>query len=112
MLQGKLSAILSSFIQLPFVIKIFVLSIFEWLFYTGFTVTICEINSLCIGTLSWTCIFKRNTKSTVYGISKSNAVALYKLALLAIKRFAASLTRGSTVSLSKTLDHLLSTCST
>ena len=32
------SAILSTFIKLPFVIKIFVLSIFEWLFYTGFTV--------------------------------------------------------------------------
>ena len=32
------SAILSTFIKLPFVIKIFVLSIFEWPFYTGFTV--------------------------------------------------------------------------
>ena len=31
------SAILSTFIKLPFVIKIFVLSIYEWL-YTGFTV--------------------------------------------------------------------------
>ena len=31
------SAILSTFIKLPFVIKIFVLSIFEWLFYTCFT---------------------------------------------------------------------------
>ena len=39
MLQGEHSAILSTFIKLPFVIKIFVLSIFEWLFYTGFTVT-------------------------------------------------------------------------
>ena len=29
---------LSTFIKLPFVIKIFVLSIFELLFYTGFTV--------------------------------------------------------------------------
>ena len=29
------SAILSTFIKLPFVIKIFVLSIFEWPFYTG-----------------------------------------------------------------------------
>ena len=38
MLQGEHSAILSTFIQLPFVIKICVLSIFEWLFYTGFTV--------------------------------------------------------------------------
>ena len=34
------SAIISTFIILPFVIKIFVLSIFEWLFYTGFTVYI------------------------------------------------------------------------
>ena len=32
------SAILSAFIKLPFIIKIFVLSIFEWVFYTGFTV--------------------------------------------------------------------------
>ena len=38
MLQGEHSAILSTFIMLPFIIKIFVLSIFEWLFYTGFTV--------------------------------------------------------------------------
>ena len=32
------SAILSTFIKLPFVIKICVLSIFEWLLNTGFTV--------------------------------------------------------------------------
>ena len=38
MLQGEHSAILLNFIKLPFVIKIFVLSIFEWLFYTGFIV--------------------------------------------------------------------------
>ena len=38
MLQGEHSATLSTFIKLPFVIKIIVLSIFEWLFYTGFTV--------------------------------------------------------------------------
>ena len=31
------SSILSTFIKLPFVIKIFILSIFEWPFYTGFT---------------------------------------------------------------------------
>ena len=37
-LQGERSAILSTFIKLPFVIKIFVLSICEWPFYTGFTV--------------------------------------------------------------------------
>ena len=39
MLQGEHSAILSTFIKLLFVIKIFVLSIFEWPFYTGFTVS-------------------------------------------------------------------------
>ena len=38
MLQAEHSAILSTFIKLPFIIKIFVLSIFEWPFYTGFTV--------------------------------------------------------------------------
>ena len=36
--QGEHSAILSTFIKLPFVNKIFVLSIFEWPFYTGFTI--------------------------------------------------------------------------
>ena len=38
MLQGEHSAILSTFIKLSFVIKTFILSIFEWAFYTGFTV--------------------------------------------------------------------------
>ena len=38
MLQGEHSAILLTFIKLPFVFKIFVLSIFEWLLKTGFTV--------------------------------------------------------------------------
>ena len=40
MLQGEHSAILSTFIKLPFVIKIFVLSIFEWPLKTGFTVSV------------------------------------------------------------------------
>ena len=34
------SAILSTFIKLPFVFKTFVLSFFEWLFKTGFTVIV------------------------------------------------------------------------
>ena len=34
------SAILSIFIKLPFVIEIFVLSIFEWPLKTGFTVEV------------------------------------------------------------------------
>ena len=38
MLQGEHSAILLAFIKLPFVIKIFVLTIFEWSLQTGFTV--------------------------------------------------------------------------
>ena len=46
MLQGKHSATPLTFIELPFVIKIFVLSIFEWPFYTGFTVTACFIFSV------------------------------------------------------------------
>ena len=37
MLSGEHSAILSTFIKLSFVIKIFVLSIFEWPLKTGFT---------------------------------------------------------------------------
>ena len=38
MRQGEHAAILTTFIKLPLVIKTFVLSIFEWPFYTGFTV--------------------------------------------------------------------------
>ena len=38
MLQGEHAAILLTFIKLPFVIKMFILSIFEWLFYTGLTI--------------------------------------------------------------------------
>ena len=37
--KGSILQLLSTFIKLPFVIKIFVLSIFEWLFYTDFTLT-------------------------------------------------------------------------
>ena len=42
MLEGEHSTILPTFIKLPFVIKIIVLSIFEWPFYTGFTVYVQE----------------------------------------------------------------------
>ena len=38
MLQSEHSAILSTFIELPFVNRIFVLSIFEWPLKTGFTI--------------------------------------------------------------------------
>ena len=46
MLQGEHSAILLTFIKLPFAINIFVLSILEWLFYAGFTV--CCRNLVCL----------------------------------------------------------------
>ena len=45
MLHGEHSAILLTFIKLPFVIKIFVLSVFEWPFYTGFTVHVFPLKS-------------------------------------------------------------------
>ena len=38
MLQGEHSAILLTFIKLPFIIKIFVSFLFEWPLKTGFTV--------------------------------------------------------------------------
>ena len=54
MLPLEYSAILLTFIKLPFVIKIFVLSIFEWPFYLGFTVLaqikvwLLEVIALCL----------------------------------------------------------------
>ena len=51
MLQGEHSAILSTFIKLPVVIKTFILFIFEWPIYTGLT----EITFLCSkNSLNWT----------------------------------------------------------
>ena len=41
MLQGEHSAILSTFIKLPFVFKTFVLSMFEWPLKTGFAALDC-----------------------------------------------------------------------
>ena len=40
------SAILSTFIKLPFVFKLFNLSIFEWLLKTGFTVAAIRNESM------------------------------------------------------------------
>ena len=47
MLQREHSAILLTFIKLPDAIKTFVLSIFEWPFYTGFTVSVFFISAAC-----------------------------------------------------------------
>ena len=55
MLQAEHSTILLTFIKLPFVIKLFVLFIFEWPFYTGFTVMqkrqACEFCSVSLVSL-------------------------------------------------------------
>ena len=39
MIQGEHSVVLSTFIKLPFAIRTFVLTIFEWPLKTGFTVS-------------------------------------------------------------------------
>ena len=49
MLQVEHTAILLTFIKLPFVIKIFVLSIFEWLLKTGFNVYSVVLRSRFLG---------------------------------------------------------------
>ena len=43
MLEGEHSAVLLTFIKLPFVSKIFILSIFEWSLKTGLTVIVTFI---------------------------------------------------------------------
>ena len=48
MLPLQHSAILLTFIKLSFVIKIFVLSIFEWPLYTGFTLYENQLRVLII----------------------------------------------------------------
>ena len=45
MLQREHYAMFSTFIKLPFVSKIFIWSIFEWLFYAGFTVM--DVSAFC-----------------------------------------------------------------
>ena len=64
MLKGKLSEILLTFIKLPFVIKIFVLSNFDWPFYTGllYTLSWCDMMFydvwLWLRLINFTCFFK------------------------------------------------------
>ena len=51
----QVKSIAECFIKLPFVIKIFVLSIFEWLLKTGFTVAPCcftKISKLTISNIT------------------------------------------------------------
>ena len=69
MLQGEHSAILLSFIKLPFVIKIFILSIFEWPFYTSFTVhDFVSVIILCVESYhnSKFCYFLRVSRGMLF----------------------------------------------
>ena len=59
-LQGEHSAILSTFIKLPFIVQIFVWYIFEWPFYTGFAVlsySLVKHGSLVITVPRWRTCF-------------------------------------------------------
>ena len=62
MLQGENSAILSTFLKIPFVIKIFVLSFTSGHFYTGLTVPLilylrgyALLDNHSLGAVSWLC---------------------------------------------------------
>ena len=76
MLHVEHSAILSTFIELhvhvPFVIKIYVLSIIEWPFYTGFTVQlfydIAPIKTIAHATHSCVCNIRLSGRSTIIAI--------------------------------------------
>ena len=64
MLQGEHSAVLMTFIKLLFVINIFVLSIFEWVLYTGFIV-FCYILAYTTGQLpEWLSLGSKEEKKT------------------------------------------------
>ena len=56
--RGKHSAILLTFIKLPFVIKIFALSIFEWSLKTGFTVAQSVVSGFNLTSMNWPTFIK------------------------------------------------------
>ena len=61
------SAILSTFIKLQFVIKIFALSIFEWSFKTGFTVSFYQC---CGSDVYQTCCAKSLNQMLIHHTGK------------------------------------------
>ena len=69
MLQAEHSAILSTFIKLPFVIKIFVLAFFEWPLETAFTVCY-EIAHLQVGTKELNDSMMEEDELKVYSIQE------------------------------------------
>ena len=62
--KGEHSAILSTFIKLPFVIKISVLSIFEWPLKTGFTVIFLIFQKNMVG--HFMCILNSHKKQPYF----------------------------------------------
>ena len=73
MLQGEHSAILSTFIKLPFVIKIFVLSIFEWPFYTGIAVVQIHMKCSILQHFTWDFTVCQSTHLGVSSLQRVNA---------------------------------------
>ena len=69
MLQGEHSAILSTFIKLPFAIKPFVLSIFEWPLKTGFTVYV-DLISYFIKVLTFACVRLHTSNTHIMKVDK------------------------------------------
>ena len=85
MRQREHSAILSTFIKLPVVIKTFVLSIFQWMFYTGFTVlteVVGEVNIFFLpvhkNRLS-VMTFSANVHDVEYALAEKNIDLGYRL---------------------------------
>ena len=66
MLPLEHSAILLTFVKLPFDIKIFVLSIFEWPFYTGFTVFYNGISKILASLHHWAGMLKKQDPFTMW----------------------------------------------
>ena len=70
--QREHSTILSTFIKLPDVIKTFVLSIFEWPFYTGFTV-VMELQKLDFrSSLIWVYTFRSDFSVLVFRVPRKH----------------------------------------
>ena len=91
MLQGEHSAILSTFIKLPVVIKLFVLSICEWPFYTLSGLTVDTVSEKTDFSLTWS-----ETPNTVFFINSAKKGPQNFLAINAFHRGPYGLPREAT----------------
>ena len=71
------SAILSTFIKLPFVFKIFVLSNFEWLLKTGFTVPYWLVQKCLLRIPPSSCSFQSEVPPVAVQAEKGKTSTLY-----------------------------------